>query len=107
MKQTDEAGAEHKFVHYFTRKELRVSLRRLVEYGRLTRCRHLQDSIDYMQSMCRMSVEPIVSFMQEARDKLVQKAGCDPARLYVASFQSFRGKFVKSLKWHSKGKVGK
>lgn len=90
----------------FRAKELRLSLKRLLDYARLIRDRQLEDAIDWVESLARLKSEPILKLLRDARTECTQKFKMDPARLYIFDAQPQRGSYVKSLRRHSRGKYG-
>eukprot|EP00392_Amoebophrya_sp_AT5.2_P003620 g3625.t1 len=107
-------SAEASYVYRFRQRQVRVSLKKLIDYGRLLQNRNLQDAIDFLESLARSAAAPITECLRNAMKSdrytilvnLVVHHGKDPARLVLATFQSLRGRYVKSLMYKSYGKVG-
>jgi len=89
----------------FKETDIHLSLRRLIEYGRWIKRRHLLDAIDRVECLGRPSARPIVKLLKEAREKCI-KANLDPQRLYVDTTRSGRGHYVKTIRYHARGKFG-
>lgn len=100
--QTKEDGTQLAF----RAKELRLSLKRLLDYARLIRRRQLQDAIDWVESLAKMKSEPILKLLRDAYKECSEKRKMDIARVYIFDAQPQRGYFVKSLRRHSRGKYG-
>ncbi|CAD7924040.1 unnamed protein product [Amoebophrya sp. A120] len=94
------------YIYRFRQRQIRVSLKRLQDYGRLVTNRNLQDGIDFLESMGRPHAEPIIECLRNARENLTVFHGKDPARLVVQTFQCLRGRYVKSIKYKAMNKVG-
>mmetsp|Transcript_61622 Transcript_61622/g.156640 ORF Transcript_61622/g.156640 Transcript_61622/m.156640 type:complete len:315 (+) Transcript_61622:99-1043(+) len=90
----------------FREKDLRIGMKRLLDYARLIRGRQLQDGIDWVESIARMKSEPILKMMQDAMQECSNKYKLDPARLFIFDAQPQRGKFVRELKKHARGNFG-
>ncbi|CAD7972510.1 unnamed protein product [Amoebophrya sp. A25] len=106
QKQVENSTAAD-YLYIFRKREVRVSLKRLVwECGRPIMHRNLQDGIDFLESLARPYTDPVVECLRNARDNLVNIHKKDPARLVIQRFQSLRGRYVKSLRFHSKAKIG-
>jgi len=106
--KTEESSQKHEGIHYWkSEKEgFRVTDKNLIMYGQLCQNRHLQDSIDWLEAMGRMSNDKVVEFLKFCRDRMVFVRRCDPARLYINTWQTMRGKFVKSLIFRGRHKMG-
>lgn len=84
-------------LHDYQSEDISIGLKKLQIYARIVRNRHLQDSIDWMEAICRPSTEPIISLLKRAQKELTDKKRLDPARLYVSYAVHERGHFQKKL----------
>ncbi|CAE8635353.1 unnamed protein product [Polarella glacialis] len=109
-KDPDEAGIfgakEDGTQLAFRDKELRISMRKLLDYARIIRNKQIQDAIDWVESMARMKSEVILKLLRKAVKDCVEKRKMDISRLYIFDAQPMRGFFVKSLRKHSRGNYG-
>lgn len=90
----------------FRDKELRLSLRRLTDIARLMRGRHLQDAIDWIESLSQMKSQVIVKFLRKSLKEATEKHRRDPARLYVYDAQPQFGSYIKSIRKMRFGNYG-
>ena len=84
-------------LHDFNSEDISIGMKKLQIYARIVRNRHLQDSIDWMEAICRPSTQPIINLLKRAQKELVDKKRLDPARLYVSYAVHERGHFQKKL----------
>jgi len=90
----------------FREKELRLGMKRLLEYARMVRGKQIQDALDWVDSMAQMRSECIIKILKKAMQECVEKHNMDLARLYVFDAQPQRGYVVKSIKMHARAKFG-
>lgn len=90
----------------FRDKELRISMKKLLDYARIIKNKQIHDAVDWVESMARMKSEPILKLLRKAMKDCGEKRRMDLARVYVFDAQPQRGFFVKSLRKHSRGHYG-
>jgi hypothetical protein len=86
---TTDAAKEHNYKS----EDISIGLKKLQIYERIIRNRHLQDSIDWIEAICRPSTEPIVKLLKKAQTELVDKkipiqlgfSSCMPCRVFTRS----------------------
>mmetsp|Transcript_128945 Transcript_128945/g.223688 ORF Transcript_128945/g.223688 Transcript_128945/m.223688 type:complete len:321 (+) Transcript_128945:102-1064(+) len=99
-------GTEDGQVIAFREKEVRLGMKRLLEYARIIRKRQLQDAVDWVESMARLKSEPILKMLQTAKQECIERHKLDISRLYIFDAQPQRGYFVKSIRQHARGRFG-
>ena len=77
--------------------EVSMSLRKLQNYARLLRHKHLQDGIDWIEAVSRPSAEPLMKLLKRAQKALVDEANLDPARLYIENALQETGYYKRNL----------
>lgn len=90
----------------FRAKEVRLGMKRLLDYCRLVRGKQLQDGIDWVESLARMKSEPLLKMMKAALAECAEKHKWDPARIYIFDAQPQRGKYVRELRKHARANFG-
>lgn len=90
----------------FRERDVRLGLKRLLDYCRLIRGRQLQDGIDWVESLSRMQSEVVLKLMRKALTECTERYNWDPARIYVLDAQPQRGKYVRELRKHARGNFG-
>eukprot|EP00928_Gymnodinium_smaydae_P053418 TRINITY_DN37408_c0_g1_i1.p1 TRINITY_DN37408_c0_g1~~TRINITY_DN37408_c0_g1_i1.p1 ORF type:complete len:370 (-),score=46.60 TRINITY_DN37408_c0_g1_i1:33-1079(-) len=90
----------------FREKQIVLGLKRLTTFAKLIRGRHLQDAIDWIESLARMQTKPILKLLRHALKECSERHGKDPARLYVYNAHPLMGTYVKSIKRHIQGRYG-
>lgn len=90
----------------FRDKELRLGMKRLLEYARMVKGKQIQDALDWVESMAQMKSEPIRKMLKRVMQECIEKHNIDLARLYVFDAQPQRGYVVKSLRQHARGRFG-
>lgn len=90
----------------FRDKELRLGMKRLLEYARMIKGKQIQDALDWVESMAQMKSESIRKLLRRVMQECIEKHNMDPARVYVFDAQPQRGYVVKSIRMHSMAKFG-
>lgn len=90
----------------FRDKELRLGMKRLLDYSRLIRGRQLQDAIDWVESIARMKSWPVLKILRRAMTECAERHKWDIGRVYVFDAQPQRGFFIRSLRKHSRAHYG-
>jgi ribosomal protein L22 len=81
----------------FTECNVPISLRKMQNYARLLRHKHLQDGIDWIEALCRPSARPLFHLLLRARKVLLENQEMDLARLYIRGAERLRGKWEKRV----------
>lgn len=111
-RQTDEneapifGGSDDGQVVAFREKEVRLGMKRLLEYARIIRKRQIQDAVDWVESMARLKSEPILKLLRHAMQECIERHKMDLSRIYIFDAHPGRGYFVKSIRQHSRGRYG-
>lgn len=90
----------------FRDRDIRIGMKRLLEYAKLLRHRQMPDAIDQVESIARMKSEVILKLLRRAMKECEEHHRWDIARTYIFDAQPQRGSFVKSLRKHSRGNFG-
>lgn len=99
-------GTEDGEVLAFREKEVRLGLKRMLEYAKIIRGKQIQDALDWVNTMNRMKSEPVLKLLRKALQECIEKHSWDPARIYVFDAQPQRGYTVKSIRMHSRAHFG-
>lgn len=90
----------------FQQKQIRISVKKMLEYTRLISGKQLEDAIHWMEALSRPNARPILNLMKKARAECQDRYRWDLARVFLFNAQVHRGSIVKSVKLHIKGKFG-
>ncbi|CAK0879648.1 unnamed protein product [Prorocentrum cordatum] len=90
----------------FRDKDIRLNMKKMLEYCKLIRGRQLTDAIDWVESLSRMQSEPILKTLKRAVEECRERHKWDIARTYIFDAQPQRGPFVKNLRKGSKASFG-
>lgn len=99
-------GTQDGQVLAFREKELRLSMKRLLEYARMIKGKQVQDGLDWIESMAQMKSEEIRKMLKKIMQECIEKHSMDLARTYIFDAQPMRGYVVKSLRMHSRAHFG-
>jgi len=90
----------------FRERDVRLGMKRLLDFCRIIRGRQLQDGIDWVESLARMKSGVVLKLMNQAKEECIEKYKMDPARVYIFDAQPQRGPFVRQLKKHARANFG-
>lgn len=90
----------------FRDRDIRIGMKRLLEYARLMKGRQLEDAADWVECIGRMKSESILKLLRRTIKECEERHRWDIARTYIFDVQPQRGAFVKSLRKHSRGNFG-
>lgn len=99
-------GTEDGQVLAFREKEVRMGLKRMLDYCRLIRGRQIQDAIDWIECMGRLNTAVIMKVLRNAMQECIEKYKMDVSRVYIFDAQPQRSYYVKSIRLHSRGRYG-
>lgn len=90
----------------FRDKDIRLGVKRMLEFAKLIRGKQIHDAIDWVEAMSRMQSVQILKLLRRALKECKEKHGMDLSRVQVFDAQPQRGYSIKSLRLHSRGKYG-
>lgn len=90
----------------FVDKEMRLGMKRIMEFCRLMRGRQLQDAMDWVESIGRLKNQPILKLLRRIRTELIEKYKKDPARVFVYEAHPQFGYYINGIRKHAQGRYG-
>eukprot|EP00929_Paragymnodinium_shiwhaense_P113502 TRINITY_DN81790_c0_g1_i1.p1 TRINITY_DN81790_c0_g1~~TRINITY_DN81790_c0_g1_i1.p1 ORF type:complete len:347 (-),score=67.37 TRINITY_DN81790_c0_g1_i1:32-1072(-) len=90
----------------FRDKELKLGMRRMLDYCRLIKDKQIHDAIDWVECLGRFKSEIVAKLLRRALKESTENYGLDPARLFIYEAQPQRGYVIKSIRRHSRGRYG-
>lgn len=90
----------------FREKDLRLGMKRLLDYARVIKGKQLQDAIDWVESLARMKSQPILKMLRKMVEDCKEFHNMDPARIYIMAVQPQRGTVIKTLRKHARSNFG-